>query len=141
MNTIEVNYLAILLAGLGAQLIGFLWYSPILFGNVWVKLKGYTPTEFKKEQAKMGKFFLATFILSLLTGIVLSHVITLTVAYLEQPLLMTGLMSAFQMWLAFIMPTQLSATIFGNKNFKLFAIDTGYQLVAILLMGFIIASL
>jgi len=141
MNTIEVNYLAVLSAGLGAQLIGFIWYSPLLFGNIWVKLKGYTIKEFKEEQSKMGKFFMITFIASLLTGIVLSHVITLTVAYLEQPLLITGLISAFQMWLAFIMPTQLSATIFGNKNFKLFAIDTGYQLTSILLMGFIIASL
>jgi hypothetical protein len=36
----EVNYLAVLLAAAATMIIGFLWYSPILFGNVWMKQIG-----------------------------------------------------------------------------------------------------
>lgn len=53
-------------------------------------------------------------------------------------MLQTGLTSAFWMWLGFVMTVQLTGTIFGDKNFKLFAIDTGYQLVALLGMGVVL---
>ncbi|MCR4324342.1 MAG: DUF1761 domain-containing protein [Candidatus Curtissbacteria bacterium] len=41
----------------------------------------------------------------------------------------------------FIMPVQATAAIFGEKKWELFAIDTGYQLVAVLAMGVVLAIL
>jgi len=40
-----------------------------------------------------------------------------------------------------MMSTQLTATIFGSQNWKLLAIDIGYQLASIIVMGVVIALL
>ncbi len=136
---IEVNYLAILIAGVVSMAIGFLWYSPILFGNKWAKLKGYSAEQLKKEQKEMGKWYGVSFIVSLLTAYVLAHTMALSQNFYEYPILQTALTSAFFMWLGFVMPVQLTNTIFGNKKFQLFGIDTGYQLVSLIVMGVVIA--
>ena len=50
-------------------------------------------------------------------------------------------MSAFYMWLGFVLPIQATDQIFGKKNFKLLAINSGYQLLALLAMGLVIGFL
>lgn len=40
VNLAEVNYLAVLIATVATMALGFLWYSPVLLGNAWVKQRG-----------------------------------------------------------------------------------------------------
>ncbi len=55
---------------------------------------------------------------------------------------LAGAAIAFSMWFGVVMPVQATATIFSlDKKWKLFAINTGHQLVSLLLMGIILASL
>lgn len=138
---IEVNYLAILVAGVFSMVLGFLWYSPMVLGKPWMKEKGYTAEGLKMDQKAMGKWYGLSFVVSLITAYVLAHVMALSENFYHNPMLTTGLMTAFWSWLGFMMPVQLMATIFGTKNFKLLAIDTGYQLVSILAMGVVLALL
>ena len=42
--TADLNYLAILVAGISNMVIGFLWYGPI-FGKMWMGLIGKTADE------------------------------------------------------------------------------------------------
>jgi dipeptide/tripeptide permease len=137
---VEVNYLSVLLAAVVSMVLGFLWYGPIL-GKPWMKEKGLTPEKLKKAQKEMGKLYGLSFVVSLVTGYVLFHIMTLSIAYFNYPQLHTGLISAFWVWLGFMMPVQLTATIFGEKNWKLFGIDTGYQLVSVLGMGVVLGLL
>ena len=134
----EVNFLAVLLAAVASMVIGFLWYSPMVLGTPWMKLKGYTNDGLKKEQAQMGKLYGLSFVLAILTAFVLSHVTGLSEAFYGYSKLQTAMTSAFWMWLGFIMPVQLTATIFGDKKWKLFGIDTGYQFAAVMGMGVVI---
>lgn len=136
---VQVNYLAVLLAAVASMVLGFLWYSPMLLGKAWMKERGLTAETIKKEQQGMGMLYGLSFVVALITAYVLSHVMTMAVNFFHMPLLNTGLTSAFWMWLGFVMPVQATATIFGNHNFKLFAIDTGYQLGSLLLMGVVLA--
>lgn len=135
---ISVNYLAVLLAAVGSMVVGFLWYSQALFGKPWMKEMGLSTDHLKAEQKKMGKYYGLSFILSVVTAYVLSHVMTLSMSFFGYPLVQTGLTSAFWMWLGFIMPVQAASEIFGGKKWMLFAINTGYQLVALLVMGIIL---
>jgi hypothetical protein len=135
---IEVNYLAVLAAGVVSMLIGFLWYSPYLLGKPWLKEKGLSQETLKKAQKEMGKLYGLSFVVGLITAFVLSHVMVLSENYFHYPMLSTGINSAFWMWLGFMMPVQLTGTIFGDKNWKLLAIDTGYQLAAVLGMGVVL---
>lgn len=135
---VQINYVAILLAAVSSMVIGFAWYSPYLFGKQWMKLSGYTTENMKKEQKEMGKWYGLSFVLALITAYVLSHVMTLSMNYFNYAAVTTGLTTAFWMWLGFIMPTQATGTIFGDKKWQLFGINTGYQLVVVLVMGVIL---
>lgn len=138
---VEVNYIAIFLAGVAAMVVGFLWYGPMLFAKPWMKLMGYTEGSMEKAKKDMGKTYGISFVLSLITAYVLSHVMTLSLNFFNYPVLQTGLTTAFWMWLGFIMPVQATEVMFGGKKLKLFAINTGYQLVSLIAMAVVIASL
>jgi hypothetical protein len=138
---IEVNYLAVLLAGVASMVVGFLWYGPMLFAKPWMKLMGHTKESMEKEKTNMGKTYGISFVLALVTAYVLSHVMTLSQNFYNTGAVMTGLTSAFWMWLGFIMPVQATDVLFGSKKFKLFLINTGYQLASVLAMGVVLGLL
>ena len=118
--------------------IGFGWYHPRLFRKQWIRLKGYTAETLKMEQRGMRKFYALSFVLALLTAYALWIVLALAENFYHFPRLQNGLISGFLMWLGFMMPVQASEEIYGGKKWKLFAINTGYQLVSILVMGIVL---
>lgn len=137
---IEVNFIAVIIAGIVSMGLGFLWYSPMVLGKQWMKEKGFTAESLKKAQKEMGTLYGLSFVVSLVTAYVLFHVMVMSLNFFHYSWLSTGLMSGFWMWLGFMMPVQITATIFSDKkNWKLFGIDTGYQLVSIMAMGAVIA--
>ncbi|MGH7204295.1 MAG: DUF1761 domain-containing protein [Candidatus Levyibacteriota bacterium] len=138
---IEVNYLGVLLAGVASMALGFLWYHPVLFGKPWMKLMGHTAEGLKKAQKEMGKLYGLSFVVSLITAYVLFHVMTLSMNFFHYPKLQAGLTSAFWMWIGFVMPVQLTDTIFSHKKWNLWAINTGYQLASLIVMAVVLALL
>jgi hypothetical protein len=135
---LEVNYFAVLVAAIVSMIAGFVWYHPAVLGKPWMKLSGHSADSLKAEQKKMGKYYGLSFILALISAYVLYHVMVMSENFFGYPMVQTGITSAFWMWLGFIMPVQATDQIFGKKNWKLFGINTGYQLVALLLMGLVI---
>ena len=65
--TTDLNYLAILVAGISNMVIGFLWYGPI-FGKMWMGLIGKTADELSSNPI----IYVVSFLLSLLMAVVLS---------------------------------------------------------------------
>ena len=45
----ETNWIAILLAAMSTLVVGFIWYNPKVFGNIWMKETGIT-MESEKNQ-------------------------------------------------------------------------------------------
>jgi len=135
---VTINYLAVLIAAIASMGLGFLWYSQYLFGKQWAALKGFTDESLKAAQKSMGPLYALSFVLALLTSYLLVHVMNLSQSFYGNTPLQAGIASAFFMWLGFVMPTQVTAQIFGEKKWKLFGIDTGYQLAWMLLAGLII---
>ena len=138
---VEVNYLAVLAAAVASMAVGFAWYSPMLFGKQWIKLTGRTNADLEREKKEMSKTYGISFLLALVTAYVLSHVMFLSENFFNYTRLSTGLTSAFWMWLGFIMPVQVTEVLFGGKKWKLFGINTGYQLISLLAMGAVIGML
>ena len=64
MYAIEINLVAVIIATVLAQAVGFLWYSPVLFGKRWMSLMGIS-NESKKG---MGKIF----VISILSSLIMS---------------------------------------------------------------------
>src|SRR3982074_2455227 len=64
MQLPQVNYLAVLVAGLVIFLIGGLWYSPLLFAKKWIALQGRTEEQMRADAAgsNMPLMYLGAFI-------------------------------------------------------------------------------
>jgi hypothetical protein len=135
---VEVNYLAVLLAGVANMVVGYLWYSPSLFGNQWMKLMGQKMAGSKDD---MGKMYGITFLGTLVMAYVLSHVMTLSQNFFNYDATTTGLTTAFWMWLGFVVPVQMTDVLFAGKPWTLFYLNAGYRLVSLLAMALVLAMM
>ena len=69
----HVNLLAVLVSAIATMLIGFLWYSPLLFAKPWMREMGYDPADAAKMQEmkkSAGPAYGASFLTSVLTATV-----------------------------------------------------------------------
>src|SRR5215203_4487319 len=67
MNMASINWLAVLVAGISAFILGGVWYSPALFGNAWMRENDLTVEDVKK--GNKGKIFGWSFILALIMSV------------------------------------------------------------------------
>ena len=128
--------MAVLVAAIATMIIGFLWYSPLLFARPWMILMVYDPDDKAKLQGMQkstGKLYGIAFIASLISAFVLGKIIAVTTVNR----IPYGLKIGFAIWLGFVMTVQLIDMLFGKKPTKLFLINTGYQLVCYLVMSVI----
>ena len=136
MAFLGVNLMAVLVAAIATMIIGFLWYSPLLFARPWMILMGYDPDDkakLQKMQKSTGKLYGIAFIASLISAFVLGKIIAVTTVNR----IPYGLKIGFAIWLGFVMTVQLTDMLFGKKPTKLFLINTVYQLVCYLVMSVI----
>ena len=130
------------MAAIANMALGFAWYGPV-FGKQWVTMMGWSKEEMEKGKEKMQKegwkTYLLAFISSLLMAYVLHHSIVFASSYFLIYGLNAGLMSGFWSWLGFIVPVTLSTVLWEGRSWKLWALNSGYYLVALLIMGMILA--
>jgi hypothetical protein len=138
MQILGVKLVYVLLAAVATMAVGFLWYSPLLFAKPWMLAMGYDPNDkagLDEMRKGAGKLYGAAFLASLAAAFVLGKIVVVTTV-ITVPY---GMKVGFAMWLGFVATVQLTDTLFGRKPFKLFLINTGYQLVCYLVMGAILA--
>jgi len=138
MEFMGVNLWSVLAAAVSSMILGFLWYSPLLFAKPWTLAMGYDPNDkAKMEEMRKGagKLYGITFIASLISAFVLGKIIEITTVN-SVPY---GMKIGFAVWLRFVTTVQLTSTLFKKRPIKLYLIDTGYQLVCYLVMGAILA--
>jgi len=133
----SLNWLAILVAAISTMVVGFLWYSPLLFANAWVREMGYGPND-KARMNEMKRSAGPAYAGSLLASIVSAFTLALILHGLRAESAHFGLMVSFHVWLGFVATVQLTGALFAKQSMKLFAINTGYQLVCYLVMGAIL---
>jgi surface polysaccharide O-acyltransferase-like enzyme len=134
-----INFWAVLVCAIATMAIGFLWYSPILFANPWMRLMGFDPNDRAKiaEMRKSaGKIYGLAFVASIASAVVLAKIIDLT----SVNTIPYGMKIGFAVWLGFVTTVQLTGALFGKQPTKLYLINTGYQLVCYLAMGAILAK-
>jgi hypothetical protein len=132
METTTLNYWAIMVSALSAFLIGGLWYSPAVFGKVWMKENGFTEEDLKK--GNMAKIFGLSFLLCLVAAINLAMFLGP-----ETNLSMGafyGFLAGFG-WVAMFIGTHY---LFERRSFTLFAINAGYSVVTLTIMGMILGA-
>lgn len=130
----QMNMMAVLIAAVATMGVGFAWYSPLLFGKPWMKLMGITEKSMQKAKDSLNKIYGISFVATLVTGYVLAiFVNTIQALTFSEAISLGGLV-----WLGFVAPVQLTDVLFGGRPWKLFAINTGYQLASLLVMSLIL---
>lgn len=136
MPHVHINYLAVVVAAAAAFALGGVWYSPLLFAKLWVNAHGYSEEQVKAMQKSAGK----AYGVSLVCQWLIALAIAVLVGYLHFDHLAQGAKLSLLVWVGFAFPLGLMATMFTEKRITVFVIDTGYQLVYLLIMGTIITA-
>ena len=129
----EFNYLTVVVAAVAAMGVGAVWYSPLLFGNAYMKLRGMNPDATADRRPPAGEL-LGEFVRNLVVAFVLAlFVVRLGVGnWNGAALLGLGVGVGFQATLL------LGSVIHENLPWKLYAIHAGDALVKTLLMAVIL---
>lgn len=133
MDVHSINWLAILLAGISAFALGGVWYSPALFGNLWMAENNLSMETIKK--GNMVKIYGIAFILSLIMAANLGMFLADSPGQKTDTTWGTiaGLLAGIWVFCAVAMHG-----LFEHRSWKLICINGGYSLVGLALMGAII---
>lgn len=143
---IQINYFAIIVSAVASMVLGMIWYGPLLFGKIWMRIIGTGTSETasgdsRSNQKGMALLYITQLVLSILSFYVLAYYIA---GWQVAPGARGGMINAFWIWLGFVMPTQAGSALWSGKPKKLawsmFLIMAGYQLVNLLIAGTIIGS-
>jgi hypothetical protein len=130
------NFRAILVCGVFQWLLGALWYSPALFAKPWMAALKIDPNAMG---ASAKKSLVAGMISSFVGGLILSFVLAHLVLWSNAETFAAGAFVACIAWLGFIAAPAFAQGIYEQRPFRLFAINTGYWLVGLLVSGGILA--
>lgn len=134
----EITWLPVILAAVASSILGAIWYSPALFGKSWMHEMKLTREDMDAAKKKgMGKFYLANFIADIVTAYVLSWLLTIG-AY---PIAVGPWKFAALLWLGFVAPVMFGSVLWERRSGKLFFINAGYRLVALVVMALVIVSI
>jgi hypothetical protein len=132
----RIKYAAVIVATLVHFILGGLWYSPLLFGNKFLQIIGWTPQQLADMQAKgPAKELIIAFVSSLVLVYILAHF----VQYTKATSAMAGIQTGFWLWLGFIVTTNIGTVLFEQRPLGLYLINVSYQLIACMLAGAILA--
>ena len=125
LASVTLNWWAILITGVINVILGGIWYSPMVFGKTWMELTGI------KEMKPNPKTMFGMFVVALLIAAVLTHF----VVYASAGTFMLGLEVGVLAAIGFVVLPGASSTLASGTSWKLWAINTGYWLVALAIMG------
>ncbi|MCB0662845.1 MAG: DUF1761 domain-containing protein [Saprospiraceae bacterium] len=163
----EMNWIAILVAALVPTVVGFIWYNPKTVGTAWMKAADMT--EEKMQGANMGVIFGVSFVLSVMLAMSLMpaviHQMHIESLFMDAPGLddpaseisqlkasvYESLGTAYRSWghgalhgailsIFTILPVMGTNALFERKGFKYIAINMGYWIITISIMGAIICG-
>ena len=159
----EFNFLAVLVAALSSFVVGFIWYNPKVFGTIWMKEAGLTQEQLKK--GNMLKIFGLTFLYSLMLAFMMPALVIHQMGAISMVGGPTLVETAKPSYLAFMadygdafrtfkhgalhgfisgifLATPIIAMngLFEHKTWKYMAIQAGYWIVIMTIMGTIICG-
>jgi Protein of unknown function (DUF1761) len=132
MDLSKLNLLAIVVAAAATFLLGGLWYSPIVFARRWMRAAGLS--EAQTRQANMARVFSLSALASLVMAFNLAAFIgpTASIGF--------GAFAGFAAGLGWVAMSLAVIYLFEQRSLELWLINSGYQVLALTLMGAILGA-
>lgn len=131
MDLAQINYVAVIVSALLSFVIGWIWYSPIMFGKTWMKENGFKEEDLKK--VNMVKIYSTSFVLALVIAFNLAAFIG------SNADLLFGLSAGAAVGIGWVAASFGITYLFEQKSIQLFLINAGYQAVTYIVMGGLLA--
>ena len=133
MDISTINWLAVIVAALSTFMIGGLWYSPLLFGKVWMKENNFN--EEKLKESNMAKVFGFAFLWSLVMSFNLAM-------FLNDPKtdLSWGATAGFLAGFGWVAMAIFIIGLFERRSLRYMLIHAGYMVLSFVVMGLIIGA-
>lgn len=129
---VSVDFVAVLVASIAAYIFGFVWH--VALGKEWARLSGMTPAKMKAMGKFMARGYVAQFVLTVIMAFVLAH----TLAFSGAETSIEASIGAFWIWLGFVATVMVSGVFWKGEPVKLFAINSGFYLISLVIMANII---
>ena len=120
---------AVLVSALLAFALGWIWYAPGVFGNIWKEAIGKKEGEINETLAKYLVSFAGWLTAAFIYGFLISH------GFING--IRDYLFLSFALWGAFMLPAKAHAMMWGNFSTKLIWIDGGYFLSGYLIFALV----
>ena len=130
---VSINYWAVIVSTVFSMILGVIWYTPLTFGNVWMKLVGMKAEEISSGAETAGYITAAV-----------SHFIgALALAVFINLLGITGWTSGLLVGVAvsicFISTSRATNYVYERQPFALFLINSGYNVLFYAVAGILLA--
>ncbi|HET7874269.1 MAG TPA: DUF1761 domain-containing protein [Methylomirabilota bacterium] len=132
----KINLWAVLVGAVLYMALGFVWYSPALFGPRFTALMTFTPEQVARLGEGMGPSYAAMLVGALVMALVLERL----AAWTRAGSAAGGAGLGALVWLAAAVTTGISTVIFESRPLGLYLINGGYHLVAFVLVGALVAG-
>lgn len=128
-----VNYLAVVVAAIVAMIIGFVWYSPPLFGKRYFAYLGITVTQNAPGNPGAGVLALA-FVASLVNAWVLA----LFALNLGGRSVTDGVLLGVLAWLGFMATITAAQVLFEKRPWGYWLLNNGHNVIVQAILGAIV---
>lgn len=127
----SLNWLSIVVATLVYFVLGALWYSPVLFGNIWMKLRNLSKETMEEPNPVI---YLYSFILQFIGVVSLA----IFISALGVNSAGNGAFIGFGASAGFVFSLAGATGLFTEVPMKLHILDNGYHVVGLTLAGLIL---
>lgn len=134
VKRVRQNYLAIIVAAVANFLFEAAWYSYFL--QSWLAGIGRTLDSLVATGVNPAIQYATALVCAGMTAAAISCVTQLT----GPQTMLRGMRVGALLWLGFVLPTWATEYVFEVRTYKLFAINTGFWLIGMILMGAIVGA-
>jgi len=134
-----VNVVAVIIAAVANFIIGFIWFSPMVFGKRWQKLSGIDA----KKMNEMKKDMPMRYVGGIITSLIMAWVLAIIINYAPLATVTTafGALVGFWVWLGFFATSSLGGVLWEGKSIDLWTLNNTLHLIALIVMGAIIGMM
>ena len=129
----KINHIAVWILVVAQVGLGALWYSPLLFGEQWMSLLGFSDADIDPSDP-------VPFVIAIAGTIALTYFLAWLLLQLEVAYISEAVKVAFLLWLCVAVTEHATHYAFQGIHYLVLLIDLGKTLVGMVIAALVLAS-